>query len=47
VFLTSHLAGGSPDTQAAGAREVVDKIIAFLEGQAVETLSPELLRNMT
>ncbi len=47
VFLTSHIAGGSPDTQAASAREVVDKIIAFLEGQAVETLSPELLRNMT
>jgi phosphoglycerate dehydrogenase-like enzyme/predicted dehydrogenase len=47
VFLTSHIAGGSPDMQAASAREVVDKVIAFLEGQEVETLSPELLRNMT
>ena len=47
VFLTSHIAGGSPDTQAASAREVVDKVIAFLEGQEVETLSPGLLRNMT
>jgi phosphoglycerate dehydrogenase-like enzyme/predicted dehydrogenase len=47
VFLTSHIAGGSPDMQAASAREVVDKVIAFLEGQEVETLSPDLLRNMT
>jgi phosphoglycerate dehydrogenase-like enzyme/predicted dehydrogenase len=47
VFLTSHIAGGSPDTQAASTREVVDKVIAFLEGQEVETLSPDLLRNMT
>src|SRR5580658_2171581 len=47
VFLTSHIAGGSPDMQAASAREVVDKVIAFLEGQEVETFSPELLRNMT
>ena len=47
VFLTSHIAGGSPDMQAASAREIVDKVIAFLEGQEVETLSPDLLRNMT
>jgi hypothetical protein len=33
--------------QAASAREVVDKIIAFLEGGTVETLSSDLLRNMT
>jgi phosphoglycerate dehydrogenase-like enzyme/predicted dehydrogenase len=47
VFLTSHIAGGSPDMHAAAADEVVGKVIAHLEGDALNTVSIERLRNMT
>jgi phosphoglycerate dehydrogenase-like enzyme len=39
VFLTSHIAGGSPDMHAAAAEEVVAKVAAFLAGEAPETVT--------
>jgi phosphoglycerate dehydrogenase-like enzyme/predicted dehydrogenase len=47
VFLTSHIAGGSRDMHAAAAEEVVQKVVACLEGDAVEPISRERLRTMT
>jgi phosphoglycerate dehydrogenase-like enzyme/predicted dehydrogenase len=47
VFLTSHIAGGSRDMHAAAAEEVVQKVVAYLEGDAVEPISRERLRTMT
>jgi phosphoglycerate dehydrogenase-like enzyme/predicted dehydrogenase len=47
VFLTPHIAGGSSDMRAAAAEEVVQKIIAHLEGQTVGSISAERLRTMT
>lgn len=47
VFLTSHIAGGSPDMHAAAAEEVVGKITAFLAGQRCDTVTAQRLRTMT
>jgi phosphoglycerate dehydrogenase-like enzyme len=47
VFLTSHIAGGSMDMHAAAAEEVIRKVIAHLNGDAVESVSAERLRSMT
>jgi phosphoglycerate dehydrogenase-like enzyme/predicted dehydrogenase len=47
VFLTSHIAGGSPDMHAAAADEVIDKVAAFLRGDVVESISNARLRTMT
>jgi phosphoglycerate dehydrogenase-like enzyme len=47
VFLTSHIAGGSPDMQAAAVREVIDKIRTHLDGGAVETVTAGRLATMT
>ena len=47
VFLTSHIAGGSPDMRAAAAEEVIRKITAHLEGKTVGSISAERLRTMT
>ena len=47
VFLTSHIAGGSPDMRAAAAEEVIRKITAYLEGKTVGSISAERLRTMT
>ncbi len=47
VFLTSHIAGGSPDMQAAAAAEVVRKVACYLAGHGIETVSAKRLRNMT
>jgi phosphoglycerate dehydrogenase-like enzyme/predicted dehydrogenase len=47
VFLTSHIAGGSPDMRAAAAEEVIRKITAHLEGKTVGSISTERLRTMT
>lgn len=47
VFLTSHIAGGSPDMRAAAAEEVVRKVASFLSGEAVECISSERLGTMT
>jgi phosphoglycerate dehydrogenase-like enzyme/predicted dehydrogenase len=47
VFLTSHIAGGSPDMHAAAAEEVVRKVADFLAGRRAEAISGERLRTMT
>jgi phosphoglycerate dehydrogenase-like enzyme len=39
VFLTSHIAGGSRDTQAAAVREVLAKIEHHLAGETAATVS--------
>ena len=47
VFLTSHIAGGSREMQAAAAQEVVDKVAAHLGGAEVAALTAQRLRTMT
>jgi phosphoglycerate dehydrogenase-like enzyme/predicted dehydrogenase len=47
VFLTSHIAGGSPDMVAAGAAEVIGKIAARLDGRIVDAVSADRLATMT
>jgi phosphoglycerate dehydrogenase-like enzyme len=47
VFLTSHIAGGSGDMRAEAAKEVVGKVIRFLDGANADTISPNRLRTMT
>jgi phosphoglycerate dehydrogenase-like enzyme/predicted dehydrogenase len=47
VFLTSHIAGGSRDMQAAAADEVVRKVAAYLSGDANAVVSAGRLRTMT
>jgi phosphoglycerate dehydrogenase-like enzyme/predicted dehydrogenase len=47
VFLTSHIAGGSPDMHAAAAEEVVRKVVAHLEGRSSGSISAERLQTMT
>ena len=47
VFLTSHIAGGSKDMQAAAMREVLDKIERHLAGARAETVERERLRTMS
>jgi phosphoglycerate dehydrogenase-like enzyme/predicted dehydrogenase len=47
VFLTSHIAGGSPDMHACAATEVVKKVTAYLAGGLPECVTAEKLRTMT
>jgi phosphoglycerate dehydrogenase-like enzyme/predicted dehydrogenase len=47
VFLTSHIAGGSPDMHAAAAEEVVGKVAAYLGGDRIESISAQHLHTMT
>jgi phosphoglycerate dehydrogenase-like enzyme len=47
IFLTSHIAGGSPDMRAAAGEEVVRKVASFLSGEAIECISTERLDTMT
>jgi len=47
VFLTPHIAGGSPDMQEEAAEEVVSKVASYLDGGAVESLSRDRLEVMT
>jgi len=47
VFLTSHIAGGSGDMHAAAAREVVMKVMRFLDGESVGAISRTRLGTMT
>jgi phosphoglycerate dehydrogenase-like enzyme/predicted dehydrogenase len=47
VFITSHIAGGSPDNYAAAAIEVVRKVTAHLAGDAAQSISAERLRTMS
>lgn len=46
VFLTSHLAGGTPEMQARAAEEVVTKVARALEGSATG-VAPARLPTMT
>ncbi|MGZ6038693.1 MAG: NAD(P)-dependent oxidoreductase [Phenylobacterium sp.] len=47
VFLTSHIAGGSKDMQAAAIQEVLAKIERHLAGDDSEAVGRERLRTMT
>jgi phosphoglycerate dehydrogenase-like enzyme/predicted dehydrogenase len=47
VFLTSHIAGGSPDMHAAAAEEVVQKVAAHLAGDPGEVITAARLRTMS
>jgi phosphoglycerate dehydrogenase-like enzyme/predicted dehydrogenase len=47
VFLTSHIAGGSPDNYAAAAIEVVRKVTAHLADGVTQSISAERLRTMS
>jgi phosphoglycerate dehydrogenase-like enzyme/predicted dehydrogenase len=47
VFLTSHIAGGSPDMHAAAAGEVIAKVAAQLDGDQVEIVTAARLATMT
>ena len=47
VVLTAHIAGGSPGMHAAAAKEIVGKLLAYLAGEPVDTLSAALLATMT
>jgi phosphoglycerate dehydrogenase-like enzyme len=44
VFLTSHIAGGTPDNYAAAAVEVVRKVAAHLAGDLTQSISAEQLQ---
>lgn len=47
LFLTSHVAGGSPDMHAPAILEVIEKISSHLDGGAVETITAGRLATMT
>jgi len=47
AFLTSHIAGGSPDNYAAAAFEVVRKVRDYLAGDDRECICAERLRTMS
>jgi len=47
VFLTAHIAGGSPDMRAAADEEIVTKITSYLHGAAAETIPARRLITMT
>jgi phosphoglycerate dehydrogenase-like enzyme/predicted dehydrogenase len=47
VFLTSHIAGGSKDMQAAAVREVLGKIERHLAGAPAEAVARERLATMS
>jgi phosphoglycerate dehydrogenase-like enzyme/predicted dehydrogenase len=47
VFLTSHIAGGAPQMQAAAAEEIVAKVAAYLRGDSVETIAAGRIATMT
>jgi len=47
VFLTSHIAGGSPDMHAGAVREVIDKVSRHLGGDPVEAITATRLAAMT
>jgi phosphoglycerate dehydrogenase-like enzyme/predicted dehydrogenase len=47
VFLTPHIAGGSPEMFAAAAREVIGKLTSFIEGADVDAVTAERLATMT
>jgi phosphoglycerate dehydrogenase-like enzyme/predicted dehydrogenase len=47
VFLTSHIAGGSPDNYAAAGVEVVRKVAALLDDDRSSSISMERLQTMS
>jgi phosphoglycerate dehydrogenase-like enzyme/predicted dehydrogenase len=47
VFLTAHIAGGSPDMHAAAADEVVRKVAAYLNDENIDSISAARLSTMT
>jgi phosphoglycerate dehydrogenase-like enzyme/predicted dehydrogenase len=47
VFLTAHIAGGSPQMLAAAAQEVVEKVAAHLRGAEVAAVTAARLSTMT
>jgi phosphoglycerate dehydrogenase-like enzyme len=47
VFLTSHIAGGSADMHRAAANEVIDKVLAQLDGRPTATISSERFKTMS
>ncbi len=47
VFLTPHIAGGSPDMHMAATREVIAKIAAHLGGVAATAVTADRLATMT
>jgi len=47
VFLTSHIAGGTPEMHAAAADEIVAKVAAYLRGDRAETIPAGRLATMT
>jgi phosphoglycerate dehydrogenase-like enzyme len=47
VFLTSHIAGGSPEMHEAAAAEVVGKIVAWLGCESLAPLASGRLSMMT
>lgn len=47
LFLTSHIAGGSPDMHEAAILEVIGKIRSHLDGAEVETVTAGRLATMT
>ena len=47
LFLTSHIAGGSPDMHANAIREVVAKVARHLDGDAVEAVTAGQMATMT
>ncbi|MES2326058.1 MAG: NAD(P)-dependent oxidoreductase [Pseudomonadota bacterium] len=47
VFLTPHIAGGSPDMHAAAAREVTNKLVQHLQGAPAEKVTAARLATMT
>jgi len=47
VFLTAHIAGGSPEMHAAAAEEVVAKVVAWLDGDDAVAIPPGKLQQMS
>jgi phosphoglycerate dehydrogenase-like enzyme/predicted dehydrogenase len=47
VFLTSHLAGGTMEMYKDAPREVFDKILNYLSGMPVQTITAEQYKNMS
>jgi phosphoglycerate dehydrogenase-like enzyme/predicted dehydrogenase len=46
VFLTSHIAGGTSDMYEAAGHEAVDKVLRYLNGEPVRTISAAQWRMM-
>jgi phosphoglycerate dehydrogenase-like enzyme len=47
VFLSSHIAAGAEEMHSAAAHEVIEKVAAHLNGDAVASISQQRLFTMT